>query len=534
MPTILELFRGAGLDKQVKPDRVTKVEQEVTGIRIKSAVEINNPLIYGTDTFRIANRSTKMKDKMIELRNVGADGGTDATDGAIQKGLKKVGKSKFAKKVKGKFNKFKSSKVGTKLSKIVGKPPGDTNPSSILGELKSITDIQLGYPKALSDLKGDLGGSGLLKGGLPTGNPKTAAQQAAGKVLDEAKSKIRGALFGSPAGMGTNSADDSFPRTFYNPTDTGTYTKQTEDLVKESDSTDGDFGILKRYKGNEASLAEVRVGKGYIGKRGTAPDGTQDLIAPTDGINPAPKGTKSFPEDDNRFSKDNNQLISDRGFTNKDDVINQSGIHKDDLMVDGKSIDEFDFIPLKFRNIVTNETVNFRGTITGLSETVSPSWNSNRFSGNPFNFYTYDSVERGANFNFTVYPMNSNELVNNWSKIEFLTSLTYPLGYQGDDIGAVRAPIIYLTIGDLYKDKVCFIESLQYTIPDNSTWQLDGTMKDYESSKTYFGNTNVTTKDASKGYKLPHLVEVAVTVKFIEQRNNTGRTQLYSFDSITY
>ena len=130
--------------------------------------------------------------------------------------------------------------------------------------------------------------------------------------------------------------------------------------------------------------------------------------------------------------------------------------------------------------------------------------------------------------------MNSNELVNNWSKIEFLTSLTYPLGYQGDDIGAVRAPIIYLTIGDLYKDKVCFIESLQYTIPDNSTWQLDGTMKDYESSKTYFGNTNVTTKDASTGYKLPHLVEVAVTVKFIEQRNNTGRTQLYSFDSITY
>ena len=40
-------------------------------------------------------------------------------------------------------------------------------------------------------------------------------------------------------------------------------------------------------------------------------------------------------------------------------------------MVDGKSIDEFDFIPLKFRNIVTNETVNFRGTITGLSEGIT-------------------------------------------------------------------------------------------------------------------------------------------------------------------
>ena len=133
--------------------------------------------------------------------------------------------------------------------------------------------------------------------------------------------------------------------------------------------------------------------------------------------------------------------------------------------------------------------------------------------------------------------MNANELVNNWSKIEFLTSLTYPLGYQGDQIGAVRAPIIYLTIGDLYKDKVCFIDSLQYTIPDNSNWQLEGTtkqIKEYESSGAFFGNTNVTTKDASKGYKLPHLVEVQVSVKFIEQRSSTNRTDLYSFESITY
>ena len=47
---------------------------------------------------------------MIELRNDEGDGGTDATVVLLQKGLKKVGKSKFAKKAKGKFNKFKSSK----------------------------------------------------------------------------------------------------------------------------------------------------------------------------------------------------------------------------------------------------------------------------------------------------------------------------------------------------------------------------------------------------------------------------------------
>ena len=85
-----------------------------------------------------------------------------------------------------------------------------------------------------------------------------------------------------------------------------------------------------------------------------------------------------------------------------------------------------------------------------------------------------------SHFNFTIYPMNSAELVNNWTKIEFLTSLCYPLGYQSGQIGSVRAPVIYFTMGDLYKDKVSFIESLQYTIPDNSNWQLDGTQKDYE------------------------------------------------------
>ena len=107
--------------------------------------------------------------------------------------------------------------------------------------------------------------------------------------------------------------------------------------------------------------------------------------------------------------------------------------------------------------------------------------------------------------------------------------------YQGGEIGAVRAPIIYLTIGDLYKDKVCFIESLQYTIPDNSNWQLDGTQKDYESSEAFFSKNGGTKVDVDKGYKLPHLIEVAISMKFIEQRANTeDRKKLYSFKSITY
>ena len=90
-------------------------------------------------------------------------------------------------------------------------------------------------------------------------------------------------------------------------------------------------------------------------------------------------------------------------------------------------------------------------------------------------------------------------------------------------------------MGDLYKDRVSFIESLQYTIPDNSNWQLDGTQKDYESSGDFFDKVGASKTSVDKDYKLPHLIEVAITLKFLEQRNNTeDRTKLYSFKSITY
>ena len=75
MPTILELFRGSTFDTDVdsksqegKGTLFSQVksfgEQEATGIRVKSAVELNNPLIYGNEATRIALRSTPSLDKM--------------------------------------------------------------------------------------------------------------------------------------------------------------------------------------------------------------------------------------------------------------------------------------------------------------------------------------------------------------------------------------------------------------------------------------------------------------------------------------
>ena len=531
MPTILELFRGSDFDKAVdskaKEGKGTLFaqiksfgEQELTGIRVKSLVEANNPLIYGNEATRIALRSTPDMDKMR----------TDDGDGGLIGGT--------------------ITKIRTKVNSTLGVPQ-TLIPSSYTKINQDITlndpklGVQSGYLERIAAIKD--GGKGSFIGGLLSGgNPKTIAQQAAGKLLKEAKDTLRDTLFNDSSFKNNlksrfgkkepyKEKETKLAPDVYENVEGATYSeKALENKLNES----GKSGTYIKYETPESQLAALRVGKGFVQVTGIDPLGNPVKKDGAEGVEIKTKVDSVKFNEENKFSTDKNKLISDKGFTNEDDIINQSGIYKKDLLIDGKSIDDFDFIPLKFRNIVTDETVNFRGTITGLAETVTPSWDAGRFSGNPFSFYTYQSIERNVSFNFTVYPMNSKELLNNWSKIEFLTSLTYPLGYQSDPIGSVRAPIIYFSMGDLYKDKVSFIESLQYTIPDNSNWQLDGTteqVKKYKSSGAFFGNTNVSVPEVDKGYKLPHLVEIAITLKFLEQRNNTeDRKKLYSFESLTY
>jgi len=563
MPTILELFRGSDFDKAVdskaKEGKGTLFaqiksfgEQELTGIRVKSAVELNNPLIYGNEATRIALRTTPIKDKMEDTSK-----SPDRGDGGlIGAGLGAItgGRVNSLTDARDKVNNLLSDKLGIPIKQIPSRyytKLGDT-------PLKD-------YESTIADLVSGGKGSGVFRN-LRGGNPKTIGQQAAGALLQEAKNKVRNALFKnnpfSKEQPDLKKVEKVVPKIYdkkstYSETNKGTAgsTDGTSLAEKGTDSKnlteDGSQDTnVGRYTSTEQQLGNLRVGKSFVQVTGLDEQGNQVKIEPgeNDGVNPKTKPEKiKFTKDENYTSTftDKKDLIfaeDGKGFGNGTDIINASGIYDGGTGAETDlskfELDKKDFIPLYFRNIVTGETVHFRGTITGLSETVSPSWGSGKFSGNPFSYHTYESIERTVAFNFTIYPMNSFELANNWSKIEFLTSLTYPLGYQSGQIGSVRAPIIYFTMGDLYKDKVCFIDSLQYTIPDNSNWQLDGKTKaegERETDGDYLDRVGSSKSDTSKGYKLPHLVEVATTLKFIEQRNNTeDRTKLYSFKSLTY
>ena len=102
------------------------------------------------------------------------------------------------------------------------------------------------------------------------------------------------------------------------------------------------------------------------------------------------------------------------------------------------------WVALKFWSVYKKVAVNFRATISGLTETITPSWDSNRFVGNPFNFYTYNSIERSVSFTFKVYSLNPSEHVSAWQRLSFLTSLTYPQGYPNNF--SVATPFIKFTL----------------------------------------------------------------------------------------
>ena len=167
-----------------------------------------------------------------------------------------------------------------------------------------------------------------------------------------------------------------------------------------------------------------------------------------------------------------------------------------------------DFINFRIQSVADNTTVQFRATITGLSETLSPSWESSKFVGGVFNYYTYSGIERSVSFNFKVFSMNEEEHEMAWKKLNFLTSLTYPQSYS--TAGYITPPFVKLTLGDMYKSKEAFIDSLSYTIDDNSPWEIE-------------------TKDG----KLPLIVDVSIGFKFVESRGTTSGKTFYSNQTVS-
>lgn len=487
MPTILELFKSRGLDKSVKAEKETLIEQETSGIRVKSAVELNNPLLYGNEALRIVNRSTSTLESMK-----GATGGQEGDGGLIGQGLSKVTDGKV-----GSITQARDA-VNSKLG-----IPITPNPSRLVGDIEKISTSEPITKDSVGDTLQGTGLGSFLKetGG---GNPKTIGKQAVGKGVGLAKDKLRGALFGEPQGIGTAQSEKESQINYTIDEDGKRYsdqkldlkTKKGDELLEELNKTKLDLSKVSPIYGvRRAGSSQSLPGKFGSTEYGFETDGDYAVQS----YSPSITYTKN--EDGSPSAKSKASLANKYGLVNGGDTLNLIG--KDDY----DSIDEYgrlkkgdeivgqDLIPFHIGKVGDKKTP-FRAIMTGISENVSPSWNSNKMLGNPFPFYTYNQIERNLTFTLSIVCGNPLELSKNWEKIEELTKMAYPSINKSK---LVNPPIIQFRLGDLYYNKHGFIESLSYTIPDNGTWETDGDV----------------------GY-LPKFIEASITIKFIEDTSVLG------------
>jgi len=557
MPTILELFQNNQvLSNQVKSDKRTLVDTELKGIRIKSGVDVNNPRVYGFEALRITDRSTEMLDIMKSDR--GTEGGV-------------LGKlTGTVDKIKGKISGIKYDILGfpkpgnpsnvltigrTPKQQIFSPKPGDLG-SAVVGAATGALlgqkpyqgneqDTNINIANLADKAEGTEIGK-LLKESLKT-NTKNIGKEIVGGGIKLLKDKARDFLFGSgdlktndikfsdKTDYGSGQATYSETLKKLNAGFTGDYEKDLENQKVKLEKVSPIHGVNRMTvipTGGFMPLmipGQFGMNKDGHGYRYLGPDLRKNETLPkyTAEQGEDGKNSNSYTTDDNRKKvKDSRkkegtsagQTLDERGLGYKEK--NRVGLQspQSDTQMDensnflskkGERLGK-DLVPFHITRIGFKKNI-FKSYITGLSETVSPSWSSNNFIGNPYKYYIYESIERSVTFTLNIVAESAEELARNWEKLSHLTKAAYPLiPYQeGDEkisSNIVSPPFIKFTLGDMYRERFGVLDALSYTVPDASPWETD-----------------------IDGFVLPKFIDASITIKFAEDVVSGNVDKLYDF-----
>ena len=146
-----------------------------------------------------------------------------------------------------------------------------------------------------------------------------------------------------------------------------------------------------------------------------------------------------------------------------------------------------DIVKLVFKTNSDN-LCQFRGTVSGITETFSPSWNGEKPNGRADKMYMMTEFERTLSFSFKAVAYSQFELVPMWEKLKQLATFTMP--YYGSGVG-YRGRVLQFTLGDLWKNHTSLLTSLSYTMSDEASWETD------------------------KNYTIPKLVDISVGLTLV-------------------
>jgi hypothetical protein len=441
----------------------TKLEEEVTGLRILAST--TSPIIYGTDILKFSRKTRGIVEDMKQ--------GTSGAEAGVGKLTSFINKAES-------FGNNLLSKIGAKL-------PEDLIPSRIVlnSDFKKskVSETMVTLTKLKTNSGGNLLGK-LIKDNLQ-GRPNP--NQILGSAVELGKKKLNTLLLGSPSQAAVNFAKDGGD-SYDNDSPYGKV--MTPALYLKEDAIAQRNDLSSKFVAYEADKFNLPLPI------------TNYIAVPTFSKEPKQMYSKR------KSIATENLLEVKKGMRNGSDELNRIVQYEsaDGSKPTGRdenlpTLKSLDLVELKFWSVAKQAAVNFRATLTGITETVSPTWDTQKFVGNPFNFYTYSNIERSVNFAFKIYALNADELKACWQKINFLTNLTYPQGYAGNI--AVVAPFIRFTLGSMHVNKEAFISDLSYEIPDDAPWEIDAEGLGMDE------------------YILPKIVNVTMALKLVETVGST-------------
>jgi hypothetical protein len=191
----------------------------------------------------------------------------------------------------------------------------------------------------------------------------------------------------------------------------------------------------------------------------------------------------------------------------KQDQINLTPIFKyaagtigDSVFIPGAGIKNInDLVKFRIQALDGDSPTNanwmiFRAYLTQLTDNTDASWNEIKYAGRGDKFYVYDGFSRKIQIGFKVAALSAEEMKPMYQKLNYLMGNLMP-DYKDNLI--MRGPLVRMTIGNWIDGQVGILNSLSYTIPQDSPWEIAV-------------NENIPGSN-EKLLILPHIIEVSMT-----------------------
>jgi len=174
-----------------------------------------------------------------------------------------------------------------------------------------------------------------------------------------------------------------------------------------------------------------------------------------------------------------------------------------------------DFIKFRIRDAVNGKYIIFPALISGITDNSSNNTTSFNYIGRADKVYVYQDYSRSISFTVQIVAQREEDIPIIWEKINYAKGLTLPKYEKFISKGGVEdntrpvAPIVYLTLGDMFNNAPGFFTSVNLSIPENSTWELE------------------------EGLQVPHLCTLAFEFTYIGKETPENRVGAKHYDNIS-